>query len=220
MLSRTHLLGVYGGSFDPIHHGHLVPVEEARAATGLDEILYVPAFAPPHKPQGPSASAFHRFAMCALALEAYPHLVLTDFEASRGGTTYTIETLRHVRANRPESEVLLVVGSDSMAGFASWREWREIVANHRIVVVYREGVEWADLREKLPPELSARLAPLGARPHDEVADDQTIFWAGNAPVTISSTWIRSALPSVQSLSESLPPAVERYARRHRLYVAP
>ena len=219
MLSRTHLLGVYGGSFDPIHLGHLVPVEEARAATGLDEILYVPAFAPPHKPQGPSASAFHRFAMCATALEAYPHLLLSDFEVSRGGTTYTIETLRHVRANHPESEVFLVLGSDSMAQLHGWREWKEIVSSHRIVVVYREGFDYPDLREGLPPELSARLAPLGARPHDELSDQQTIFWAGTAPVTISSTWIRSALPSVQSLSESLPPAVERYARRHRLYVA-
>ena len=220
MLNRTHLLGVYGGSFDPIHLGHLGPVEEARAATGLDEILNVPAFAPPHKPQGPSASAFHRFGMCAAALEAYPHLLLSDFEVSRGGTTYTIETLRHVRANHPESEVFLVLGSDSMAQLHTWREWKEIVSSHRIVVVYREGVDYPDLREALPPELAARLAPLGARPHDELSENQTIFWAGNAPVTISSTWIRSALPSVQSLSGSLPPAVERYARRHRLYVAP
>lgn len=220
MRNRPHLLGVYGGSFDPIHLGHLVPVEEARLATGLDEILYVPAFAPPHKPQGPSASAFHRFGMCAVALEAYPKLLLSDFEASRGGTTYSVETLRHVRANHPDSEVFLVVGSDSMAGLHTWREWREIVSDYRIVVVYREGVDYPDLREKLPAELAHRLAPLGARPRDEVADHETVFWAGNAPVTISSTWIRSALPSVQSLSESLPPAVERYARRHRLYVAP
>lgn len=220
MRNRPHLLGVYGGSFDPIHLGHLLPVEEARVATGLDEILYVPAFAPPHKPQGPSASAFHRFGMCAVALEAYPHLLLSDFEASRGGTTYSVETLRHVRANRPDSEVFLVVGSDSMAGLHGWREWREIVSDYRIVVVYREGTGYPDLREKLPAELAHRLAPLGARPRDEVADHETVFWAGNAPVTISSTWIRSALPSVQSLSESLPPAVERYARRHRLYVAP
>ena len=123
MLNRTHLLGVYGGSFDPIHLGHLVPVEEARAATGLDEILYVPAFAPPHKPQGPSASAFHRFGMCAAALEAYPHLLLSDFEVSRGGTTYTIETLRHVRANHPESEVFLVLGSDSRISAGDPNEW-------------------------------------------------------------------------------------------------
>lgn len=220
MRNRPHLLGVYGGSFDPIHLGHLLPVEEARAATGLDEVLYVPAFAPPHKPSGPSASAFHRFAMCAIALEAFPHLLLSDFEASRGGTTYTVETLRHVRANHPESEVFLVLGSDSMAGLHHWREWREIVGGHRIVVVYREGVDYAALRAALPPDLAARLAPVGARPQDELPDDRTIFWAGNAPVTISSTWIRSALPSVQSLSESLPPAVERYARRHRLYVTP
>ena len=220
MLNRTHLLGVYGGSFDPIHLGHLLTVEEARAATGLDEILYVPAFAPPHKPQGPSASAFHRFAMCAIALEAFPHLRLSDFEASRGGTTYTIETLRHVRANHPDSEVFLVVGSDSMAGLATWREWREIVSDHRIVVVYREGVDYPDLREKLPPSSPPASPRSGRGPTTRWPTSQTIFWAGNAPVTISSTWIRSALPSVQSLSESLPPAVERYARRQRLYVAP
>ena len=108
-------IGVYGGSFDPVHFGHLVPVEEARLRLSLDEILFVPAFQPPHKPTGTSAPSHHRFAMLALALEAYPAFRLTDFEVARGGTTYTIETLRHLRAARADAEFVLVLGSDSLA---------------------------------------------------------------------------------------------------------
>src|SRR5512141_2646657 len=110
-------IGVYGGSFDPVHFGHLVPVEEARRNLALDEILFVPAFQPPHKPAGPSAPSHHRFAMLALA-----------FEVARGGTTYTIETLRHLRAARCDAEFVLVLGSDSLAGLTTWRSWQELLA--------------------------------------------------------------------------------------------
>ena len=108
-------IGVYGGSFDPVHFGHLVPVEEARRNLALDEIFFVPAFQPPHKPSGSSASSHHRFAMLALAIEAYPAFRLSDFEVARGGTTYTVETLRHLRAARADAEFFLVLGSDSLA---------------------------------------------------------------------------------------------------------
>ncbi|MDL1948585.1 nicotinic acid mononucleotide adenylyltransferase, partial [Acidobacteria bacterium ACD] len=76
-------LGVYGGSFDPVHVGHLEPLEEARRRLGLDAVLFVPAFQPPHKPTGPSASSYHRFAMVALAIEPYPAFRLSDFETER-----------------------------------------------------------------------------------------------------------------------------------------
>lgn len=220
MRSRPHRLGVYGGSFDPVHFGHLLPVEEARVSMGLDRILFVPAFSPPHKPAGPSASAFHRFAMAALALEPYPAFTLSDFEAQRGSTTYTVETLRHLRAVHPESEVVLVAGSDALATFASWRSWSEIASEHRVVVLYREPWDLAALRQKLPPELAARFAPVGARLGDDIPDDTSLFWAGNAPVTISSTWIRNAVRAGESVSSSLPPAVEAYLRRQKLYAGP
>ncbi len=220
MRNRAQRLGLYGGSFDPIHRGHLAPVEEAAAAMGLDEVLFVPACSPPHKPQGSSASAFHRFAMCALAIEPYPRFRLSDYEAQRGGTTYTVETLRHVRATRPESEVFLVLGSDSLAAFSSWRSWQEILDDHRLVVIYREPWDYAALKEGLPAEIAARLAPVGARPGDDLPEEATVFWAGNAPVTITSTWIRNAARAGERLDESLPPAVEGYLRRQRLYAAP
>lgn len=210
-------IGVYGGSFDPIHRGHLEPVEEVRVNLGLDAVLFVPAFQPPHKPQGPSASSYHRFAMAALALAAYPAFLLSDFETERGGTTYTVETLRHLRAVLPRTETLLLVGSDSLLGFASWREWREILAAHRIGVVHREPHDREAARAAVVPEIAARWAPPGAT-LDDGPEDATVFWGANRPVTISSTWIRKAIETGSALEGSVPPPVEAYLRRQRLYL--
>jgi len=210
-------LGLYGGSFDPIHRGHLDPIEEARTNLGLDAVLFVPAHSVPHKPAGTSAGSHHRFAMVALATQPYPRFVLTEFEAVRGGTVYTVETLRHFRAVLAETEIFLLMGSDSLLELPSWREWREILASWRIGVVHREPVGYAELASRLDRDIASRLAPQGATPL-EPAEDTSIYWAGNAPVTISSTWIRKTIATGGSLDACLPPAVEAYARRQRLYL--
>ena len=215
-------LGVYGGSFDPIHRGHLGPVEEVRRRLEIDEVLFVPAHQPPHKPTGASASSHHRFAMAALALAPFEAFRLSDYEVARGGTTYTIETLRHVRAIHPDHEVVLLMGSDSLVTFATWRSWQEIARDYAIGVVYREPFTYAETAGKVPAELWARMAPEEAIPGNgrQEAAEKSIFWGGNAPVTISSTWLRRAIPAGEDLHESLPPAVEQYLRRHALYRAP
>ena len=214
----TPRIGVFGGSFDPVHLGHVVPVEETRVALGLDRILYVPAFQPPHKPASPSASAHHRFAMLALALEPYPNLYLSDFEVARGGTTYTIETLRHLRAQNG-TEIFLVLGSDSLAGIETWRSWRELLAEFRLAVVFREGFERETLARTLPEDVAARFAPTGETPADAL-EEHTIFWGANDPVTISSTWLRRAIPAGEDLGGSLPAGVATYLRKHGLYRLP
>lgn len=215
----TFRIGVYGGSFDPVHLGHVVPVEETRVRLGLDRVLYVPAYHPPHKPASPSAPAHHRFAMLALALEPYPDLLLSDFEVARGGTTYTIETLRHLRAQRGDAEILLVLGSDSLAQIETWRSFRELLSEFRVAVVGREGADREALARTLPPDVSARFAPEGARPGPE-ASELSIFWGGNAPVTISSTWLRRAIPAGEDLGGGLPANVAAYLRKHGLYRLP
>jgi nicotinate-nucleotide adenylyltransferase len=209
-------IGVYGGSFDPIHRGHLEPVEEARRRLGLDAVVFVPAYAPPHKPSGPSASAFHRFAMAALALAQYPAFFLSDFEVERGGTTYSIETLRHFRANLPGTQVLLVIGSDSLLGLPSWRKWGEIVEEFPIGIVYREPAGRPECIAALPQPLRDRFAPEGATPAD-APEGTSLFWGGNSPVTISSTWIRKAVVAGEGLAGSVPPPVETYLRREGIY---
>jgi nicotinate-nucleotide adenylyltransferase len=203
----TMRIGVYGGSFDPVHFGHLVPVEEARRNLALDQILFMPAFQPPHKPSGTSAPSHHRFAMLALAFEAYPAFRLSDFEVARGGTTYTIETLRHLRAARADAEFLLVLGSDSLAGITTWRSWQELLGEFHVAVVEREGYPRDVLARELPPTISGLFG-------------ETIFFAGNTPVTISSTWLRRAIPAGEDLSGSLPASVGAYLRKHGLYRLP
>ena len=215
----TARVGVYGGSFDPVHDGHVLPVEETRARLGLDRVLYVPAYQPPHKLASPSASAHHRFAMLALALEPYPHLRLSDFEVARGGTTYTIETLRHLRAQNGGAEFLLVLGSDSLAQIETWRSWRDLLAEFRLAVVSREGSSREQLAASLPADVAARFAPDGTAPDGE-ASEQTIFWGGNSPVTISSTWLRRAIPAGEDLTGTLPASVAAYLRKHDLYRLP
>jgi len=212
-------IGIYGGTFDPVHFGHLLPVEETRTRLGLDRVLYVPAYHPPHKPASPSASAYHRFAMLALALEPFPDLLLSDFEVARGGTTYTIETLRQLRAQREDAEILLVLGSDSLARIETWRSFRELLGEFRLAVVTREGFAREALAGTLPPDVAARFAPEGARP-GAGASEHSIYWGGNAPVTISSTWLRRAIPAGENLGGSLPANVAAYLRKHGLYRLP
>ena len=209
-------IGVFGGTFDPIHRGHLEPLEEARQGLGLDAVVFVPAFVPPHKPAGPSASAFHRFAMAAMAIAPYPAFFLSDFEVERGGTTYTVETLRHFRANFPGTSVLLLLGSDSLLTFPTWRAWREILEEFALGVVYREGAGLEACQVGLPPEVTGRFAPVGCRPED-APEGTSVFWGGNAPVTISSTWIRRAVVAGENLAGSVPPPVETYLLREGIY---
>jgi nicotinate-nucleotide adenylyltransferase len=209
-------IGIYGGSFDPIHRGHLEPVEEVRKRLGLDAVVFVPAFVPPHKPAGPSASAFHRFAMVAMAIAPYPAFFVSDYEVERGGTTYTVETLRHFRANLPGTQVCLVVGSDSLLGLPAWRAWREILEEFPVGVVYREPAGLPECLRAVPPELRNRFAPDGATP-DGAPEGASIFWGNNSPVTISSTWIRKAVVAGEELGASVPPSVETYLRREGIY---
>ena len=191
-------------------------MEEVRRRLGLDAVVFVPAYVPPHKPAGPSASAFHRFAMAAMAIAPYPAFFVSDFEVERGGTTYTVESLRHFRAILEGTQVHLLIGSDSLLGLPTWRAWREIIEEFPVAVVYREPAGREECLAALPTELSRRFAPAGATP-DVAPEGASIYWGGNAPVTISSTWIRKAVVSGEGLAGSVPPSVEAYLRREGIY---
>jgi nicotinate-nucleotide adenylyltransferase len=157
--------------------------------------------------------------MLALALVPYPRFRLSDFEVARGGTTYTVETLRQIRALHADEEIVLVLGSDALVSFETWRSWREILEGHRFAVLHRAPLDYRRTREALSSDLRERLAPEGTL-FDDAPDGATIFWGSNVPVTISSTWLRHGIHAGEDLSGSLPPSVEAYVRRHRLYIDP
>jgi nicotinate-nucleotide adenylyltransferase len=198
-------VGLFGGSFDPIHAGHVAPVRAARQQLGLDVVWFVPTARPPHKPDRRFAPAQRRFAMVELALLAEPGLLVSDVEMV-DRPCYTVETLERFRAAEPGADLHLLVGSDSLAALPSWRRWRELPALARLVVLARPGWDMAEVLPRLPAELAA------------AAGAGRLVAVRNEPVPVSSTAVREALArGVQPPPGSVHPLVLDYARKYRLY---
>lgn len=202
-------LGIFGGSFDPPHRGHVRLVQEARHRLGLDRVLFVPTANPPHKAEpgrAPVAPALRRFAMVEMALLEEEGLFASPFELRLDRATYTVETLEHFRSEEPEAELHLLVGSDSLAQLETWRRWRELPKLARLVVLGRSGSEPATVRAELPEELRTLLDRGGM---DLLAD---------LMIDVSSTEIRRRLSLGEPVDEEwLHPLVLDYATKYRLY---
>jgi len=151
-------IGLFGGSFDPVHRGHVAGARAALAELALDEVLFLPTAVPPHKPGHTFAPALRRYAMVELALLDEPRLRVDSAELVLERPVYTIDTLERFRAERPGDEPVLLVGADSLAEFDGWRRWREILAATEIGALVRPGWEWARVEPGLAPELRAALA--------------------------------------------------------------
>jgi len=198
-------LGLFGGSFDPIHHGHVAPVQEARRRLGLERVLYLPTAQPPHKPGRRFAPALARWTMVELALLDEDGLFASAHEMGEG-PSYTVETLEHFRAVMPDAELHLLLGADSLAAITTWRRWQDLPGLARLVVLARPGWEAAALRRDLPAEL--RAAEAAGR----------LVAVENEPCPISATELRATLArGEQPAAGVLHPAVLDYARKYRLY---
>lgn len=133
-------VGILGGTFDPIHLGHLRAAENAREALGLDRVLLVPASVPPHRPE-PASSALDRFAMVALAASGHPAFAPCDLELRRQGPSFTVDTLAALRESSPDDALVLIVGSDTYPEMAAWRERERLLGMCTLAVVDRPGEE-------------------------------------------------------------------------------
>jgi nicotinate-nucleotide adenylyltransferase len=192
-------IGVFGGTFDPVHFGHLQPVQAAALKFRLDRVFYVPARLSPHKDTSPS-DARHRVGMLALALEGRPDWSISLEELDREPPSYTIETLRSFARRFPDSELWLLMGTDALAAFGRWKEPEEILRLARIAAFHRE------------PHVGAGLTLPAV---DGLADRLIVFDAGS--VRISSTQLRADLEAGQSPAGRVPAAVAEYITKHGLY---
>ena len=147
----TARIGLLGGTFDPIHLGHLAAGRAAQAALGLDEVRLVPAHVPPHRPVGPRASAFHRFAMAALVALDEPGWTASDLELQRNGPSFTFDTLTELhRAGLSASQLFFIVGADAFAEIATWSRYPEVLDLTHFVVVTRPGTSFDGMTTRLP----------------------------------------------------------------------
>lgn len=215
--------GVLGGTFDPIHLGHLAVVTAARRALGLSEVVLLPLRVPPHRPAQPQAGAADRLAMTALAAtEAGEGVRASDLELTRPGTSYTADTLRALHASGYEPwQIFFLTGADAFAEIATWREYPTLLDLAHFVVCARPGHPVDALRARLP-DLAPRMLPaaaLVARPILARGTPTRVFLLSAATPDISSTDIRQRARAGLPLTGLVPTEVERYIRRHGLYGA-
>ncbi len=197
-------LGLFGGSFDPIHIGHVKSVQEARRQLSLDRVLFLPTAQPPHKPQR-CAPPLARFAMVEFALLEEDGCFVSAHELTPERPAYTIDTIIHFRDHGPADELFLILGADSFFSFHTWRRWQEIAQIAELVVLTRDGWSADDLPAEAPDELR-RLAA-GKRVH----------WVANPPLDFSSTELRRLLANDGAPAGALPNLVRKYISKYALY---
>lgn len=199
-------VGLLGGTFDPIHHAHLIMAEEVRTTLGLAQMVFIPAGEPPHKMSRQVTSAYHRMAMVELAIAANPHFTISRVEVDRSGPSYLVDTLHLLHEQwGPESELSFIIGWDSLEDLPSWYKPREILDQlAHLIAVRRPGyVDDMAYNDKL----EARLPGL----HDKL----TVVPLPQ--LDISSTDIRQRVAQGRPIKYQVPEAVEHYIQAHDLY---
>jgi nicotinate-nucleotide adenylyltransferase len=211
-------VAVLGGSFNPIHYGHLLLADEVLEVLGLDRVLFVPAAAPPHKPAAQLAPAADRFEMVRLAIAGQPRFAVSDLELRRSGPSYTVDTLQELAAGG--DALSLVIGSETFLDLLTWREPRRVASQARLVVIPRAG-------SAFDPEGAAAqkvLREIGGTPGGFVhagagaaLPPRGVVIVHATSLPLSASELRRRVREGRSLAFRMPPAVIDYVRAHGLY---
>lgn len=194
-------LGIYGGTFDPIHYGHLLLAERCREELQLDEVWFIPAGNPPHKQGQVMTPARSRAAMVEFAVSGFPEFRVSRIEMERGGPSYTVQTLEQLRATDPSREVFLLMGADSIAELVTWKDPARILELSQVVAVNRAGEspDLSSLRELLKQTV------------------RTVRTVEMPAMGVSASEIRARVAQGKSIRFLTPRPVEMYIRQHKLY---
>ncbi len=206
-------IAVFGGTFDPVHLGHLRSAHHVREVLSLDEVILVPSLNPPHRKM-PESTAEHRLAMLRLAVLDFPGIVIDDREITRGGSSYSIETLESLRREIGQRGVIhLIMGLDAFHKFDEWHRWRDISNLCNIIVLKRPGSS-LEFSLVMNNWIKNRLCPLGQL---KIQPFGKVCFLELEQMDISSTEIREALNRGSRPLSHLTISVENYIQRHGLY---
>ncbi|MGZ4138703.1 MAG: nicotinate-nucleotide adenylyltransferase [Actinomycetota bacterium] len=197
---RARRVGVMGGSFNPIHTGHLVTADEARHTFSLEEVVFVPAGHPWQKEVTDLAPAEHRYLMCVIATSADPAFSVSRIEIDRPGPTYTLETLRALKAERPGEELFFVTGADAILQILSWKDPEAVLREARFIAATRPGYDLDRLEKELPAGLEDRVSIM------EIP-----------ALAISSTDVRRRAREGRPIRYLVPAGVAAYIEKNGLY---
>lgn len=204
------MIGIFGGTFDPIHYGHLRPVAEVARALALTEVRFIPAGTPPHRAR-PVADATHRRRMVELALQDQASFRVDDRELRRAGPSYTVDTLSSLRAELGNAPLCLIIGMDAFLGLPTWHEWQRLFAQAHIAVMHRPGWDM----QALPAWAVDRLCTEPARLRQ--TDAGCVWLQAVTPQDISASAIRARRARGLPIAGLVPPTVADYIDQHQLY---
>jgi nicotinate-nucleotide adenylyltransferase len=209
--------GILGGTFNPIHVAHLRIAEAVRDTFALDRVIFIPAAAPPHKPMTVELPFAIRCEMARLATADNPAFCVSDMEGRRSGKSYSIDTIRELRAEYPGDELFFIVGSDSFLDIGSWWEYADIFDVCNVVVVERPGAEVPDLGAALPVAIAPRFCYHAAEKRLAHRSGYSVYYLAGIPLDISSSAIRRLARLGRSIRYLVPGPVERYIKEQRIY---
>lgn len=189
-------VGVFGGTFDPPHIGHLIVAEHAREHLRLGKILFVPASIPPHKGMKGTAEPHHRIEMLQMSVKGNRYFEISDIELQRGGISYTVDTLRQLQSASPNDELFLLLGMDMLIEFHTWRSPQEILDLAEVVVLTRPDFRMPEMDRSLQRRVTVCRVP---------------------EIGVSSSEIRRRVKEGRSIHYMVVPAVEAHIQRHGLY---
>ncbi len=207
-------IGVLGGTFDPLHLGHLRAAEVVKDGLSLEKILFVPASTPPHKASPPVTSAEHRLGMLERALSNERFFEISRLELDRGGRSYTIDTLEALAARSVDTRFFFITGTDAFSEIRTWKSWGELLRGHWFVVHERPGFPIEAVKGVLPPAIDSRVLEDSEL---EPGTEPRVLFLRRPMLNVSSTEIRRSIRENRSVRFLVPDAVEAYIREYRLY---
>ena len=213
-------IAVYGGTFDPIHKGHLRVAEAILDAFAMDRLLFVPAFVPPHKRHQEISSQFHRWAMLTLATADRARMFVSSVELESPERPYTVETLSRLQAELKDSRLFFVMGVDSFRDVTMWHEHGRLLTEYDVIVATRPGYESDDrIASHLTPNLQALCVDLrnGKSPTSGDLASKHIYLTDYVEMDISATKIREAAQQNQPIDQFVEPEVAAYIEKYQIY---
>lgn len=212
-------IGLLGGTFDPVHNGHLQLSQVVLDSVGLERILFIPAAHPPHKDEFQVSDSCHRLAMLRLALADRDALAISDIEMGRRGMSYTIDTLEELeRAGLPLSHCHFIIGSDAIAEIETWYRWQELLISINFIVAVRPGFSVKEIKQLLGRKGFRQRYDAHDRWTHQQGRNEIIFLADEM-ADISSTDIRSRISGGRTWQHLVPGAVADYIKAKRLYIS-
>lgn len=213
-LPLTHTMGVFGGTFDPIHYGHIKPLLEISAHLPFDSISLLPAHVPPHK-TNTHTELKHRLSMLELVCQQYPLFHIDKRELRRKTPSFTVDTLEEIKREQPNTTICFFIGFDSLINLPSWHRWQALFSLCHLIVQERPNYHAKHLPSNMKEQISERQV------HNlqqlSTTSAGSIYFSKHQHVDVSSTHIRAALTKNLSCDDLLPAPVLRYIKQHSLY---